>query len=498
MNGGRVKGRQKPVAIVDIGSNSIRLVVYDGAERTPLPMFNEKAVCALGLGMGESGRLNPDGVTMARRAIGRFVRLARAMEVERLDVLATAAVRDASDGKDFVRDLEARHDIKVRVLSGGQEAKLAALGVLCGVPQAEGIVADLGGGSCELILVGDGKTGAHVTMPLGVLRLSEASDGNRQRAADIVDTHLSGIDWLKEGRGRALYASGGAWRSVARICIAQSHHPIRILDNYSLDRADAERLADLISRMGRKSLEKVPGISKKRLPALPLAALVLGKILQAVQPSRLIFSVYGLREGEFFRHLPTKVQEEDPLLAACRTMARQAGRFPEHGKEILDWMAPLFPDETAAQQRIRHAACLLGDVFWSEHPDYRASQAFLRVLRLPFVGLGHQDRARMALMIHTRYQGAEDNHAAQDALAMLDGEADLRRVRAVGHALRLAHTLTGGVPDLLRRTRLVVSPSELALELPEDDAALLPDVADRPFDRLARAVGAQQFVVRVG
>ncbi len=497
MSGGRAKPQHKPVAIIDIGSNSIRLVVYDTGARTPLPMFNEKVVCGMGKGMGATGRLDPEGAVMAHRALARFVRLARAMRVERLDVLATAAVRDASDGADFVRRVERDLDVQIRVLSGGQEAKLAALGVLCGIPDADGLVADLGGGSCELVVVGDGKTGKHVTMPLGVLRLMEGSGGSRGKAADLIDRHLDALDWLDAGRGKALYVVGGAWRSVARLCIAQAQHPIRILDNYRLPRDEALGMIDLISRMGRKSLEKVPGISKKRLPSLPMAALLLEKILVKVEPERLIFSVYGMREGQFFKQLPAKLRDEDPLLSSCRRLARAAGRFPEHGKEILDWMTPLFAGETRDQRRIRHAACLLGDVFWNEHPDYRANQAFLRVLRLPFVGLGHQDRARLALMIHTRYRGSDDNHVVRDALAMLDDDADLKRVQAVGWALRLAHVLTGGVPDLLRRTGIGLADDTLTLDLPACDPALNVEPIDRSFEKLARALGARDILARV-
>lgn len=487
--------RPRPVAIIDIGSNSIRLVVYDGQQRTPLPLFNEKAVCALGEGLGASGRLNPVGVEMARRAIARYVRLSQAMNVERLDILATAAVRDASDGKEFVHALERELDVEIRTLSGGQEAKLAAQGVLCGIPSAEGIVADLGGGSCELVVVGEGRTFKHVTLPLGVLRLSEASGGSRAKATDIITGHLADLDWLSEGRGKALYASGGAWRAVARLCIAQSHHPLRILDNYAVERAEAERLMELIASQSRKSMEKVPNISRKRVGMLPMAALLLGKILQAVKPTRLVFSVYGMREGQFFKTLPNKVQEEDPLLAACRNMARSAGRFEEHGREILDWMNPLFPDESPAQRRIRFAACLLGDVFWNEHPDYRAQQAFLRTLRIPFVGVEHPERARLAMTLFTRYNGVEDDHAVCTAVSMLSDD-DLRRARAIGLALRLAHGLTGGVPDLVRKTTLAIDGKTVVLTVPINDPALCCDATDRPFDRLAKAVGCESFEVR--
>lgn len=487
--------RQKPVAIIDMGSNSIRLVVYDGNQRMPLPLFNEKAVCALGQGLGASGQLNPEGVEPAYRAVTRFVTLARAMDSERLDILATAAIRDAADGEAFVRRLERDLDVKVRVLSGGQEAKLAAQGVLCGIPSASGIVADLGGGSCELVEVGQGRTGKHVTLPLGVLRLTEASGGNKARAADIIAGHLSGLDWLSEGRGRSLYASGGAWRAVARVCIAQSHHPLRILDNYAIERSEAERLMDLIASQSRKSIEKVPNVSKKRVASLPMAALLLGRILQTVKPVRLVFSVYGLREGQFFKHLPASLQQEDPLLAACRRMAQSAGRFVEHGSEILDWMSPLFPDETPAQRRIRYAACLLGDVFWNEHPDYRAQQGFLRTLRISFVGVEHPERARLAMMIFTRYNGSEDDHAVASAIGMLSDD-DLKRARTVGLALRIAHGLTGGVPDLVRRTSLAIEDRTLVVRVPADNPAL-SDVADRPFDRLAKGVGCDAVAFRL-
>lgn len=204
----KIKRRQEPVGIIDIGSNSIRLCVYDGAARVPVPLFNEKAVCALGLGMGKSGMLNPEGMEQAMAAVGRFVALSRAMEVERLDILATAAVRDATDGPDFVSQLEHRYAVEVKVLSGGQEAKAAAMGVLCGTPDADGIVADLGGGSLELVTVQNGDFGDHVTMPLGVLRLAEAAGDDRAKADEVITKYLKKVPFLEQGQGRALYAVG--------------------------------------------------------------------------------------------------------------------------------------------------------------------------------------------------------------------------------------------------------------------------------------------------
>ncbi|MEW5729337.1 MAG: Ppx/GppA family phosphatase [Pseudomonadota bacterium] len=489
----KFKVRQEPVGIVDIGSNSIRLCVYDGAFRVPIPLFNEKAVCGLGQGLGATGRLNPQGVEMALNTVGRFVELSRAMEVERLEILATAAVRDAEDGPAFVREIKRRFGVEVKVLSGGGEAKMAAMGVLCGTPDAEGIVADLGGGSLELVEVENGAFGNHVTMPLGLLRLAEASGDDRARAAEIVETHLKGLDWLSFGRGRNVYAVGGAWRSIARICIAQTHHPLTVLDNFSLDAREAMRIIDLVATQSKKSLASVPGVSKKRVPGLPLAALVLEKVVQAVQPERLIFSIYGMREGQFYRRLPEKLKAQDPLLAVCRQMALLNSRFPEHGDELMGWMAPLFAGETARDARLRHAACLVSDIFWNEHPDYRAEQAFLRILRLPFMGVGHRDRAAIALTVFHRYQGDEDNPHAQRAMALLDDDA-LKRCRITGLALRLAHTLSGGAPNLLRQTRLVADGADLILEVPDNPAFAIEN--DRTFDRLAKVMGCELLVFR--
>ncbi|MBF0130049.1 MAG: Ppx/GppA family phosphatase [Alphaproteobacteria bacterium] len=487
--------RERPVGIVDIGSNSVRMVVYEGMRRTPLPMFNEKAVCALGQGLERTGRLNPEGVVMAFLAVGRFARLAREMGVEQLNILATAAVRDAEDGGAFVAELERRCGVNVRVLSGAQEAELAALGVLCSIPEARGLVADLGGGSLELVMVSEGTFGDFATMPLGVLRLSDASGGDRAVASDLVDRHILKLGWLGEARGKTLYAVGGAWRALARVCISQAAYPLQVLDNFTIAQADALQVASTIARPSRKSLEKVPGVSVKRLAYLPQAALVLERLLLAVRPERVVFSIYGMREGEVYKRRPPRIRREDPLISACLHMVQCAGRFAEHGEELMDWTSPLFADETPSQRRLRRAACVLGDVFWNEHPDYRAEQAFLRVLRLPFMGLDHRDRASLALAVYIRYKGDDAGDPARQARQLLD-EEQFRRMNVLGLALRLGHTMSGGAPHLLRQTRLDPAPGHLVLTLRGRDPAFPPGVFERRLERLAAALGLRADIVR--
>ncbi len=484
------------LAIIDIGSNSIRLVVYDGLARTPIVLFNEKAVCALALGLESSGRLNPEGVDPALAAIGRFIRLARAMRAGTLDILATAAVREASDGASFAREIERRWRAPVSVLSGEEEARLAASGVLCAQPHADGLVADLGGGSLELVALDKGRIGnGAATLPLGLLRLGEASGDDPKRAEALIDKHFAKVDWLARQQGRQVFAVGGAWRSLARIGIEQTKHPLHVLDNFTLERAGAVDLLGLIARQSRKSLEKIPGLSRKRVPHLPLAALLLKKVIEHGRCSQLVFSVYGMREGQFYRRLPESLRSQDPLIAACEHMARQQGRFPAHGEELFAWMQPLFPREPAPQRRLRQAACLLGDLFWSEHPDYRAEQAFLRVIRLPVMGLDHRDRAALALAVYARYENGEEPEEVREVLGLLNDE-DERRARIIGLLLRLGHTVSGGVPGLLENTRLRHSGDALVLNVPESDPAFAPDLLDRRYDRLARLAGADRFEMR--
>jgi len=476
-------------AVVDIGSNSVRLVVYDAPTRLPIPMYNEKAQCALGKGLGQSGRLNPAGVECALKSIARFYGLAHAMGVETLDMVATAAVREAEDGPAFTKQVAALIDHDIQVLSGEDEAKYAALGLLMGVPDADGVIGDLGGGSLDLVGLEQGKFGKSATFGLGHLRLSEAADGDPERARAIVDETLSGLGWLKKVKGRTLYAAGGSWRAIARILIDQTSHPLHVVDNFTIDADTARGILHLISGAGRHSLEMIPGVPKKRIDTLPFAAAALEGMLNASQAERLQFSGFGMREGVLLSVLPDELRHQDPLVSACKTMSERTGRFSLHGREIRDWMAPLFPDESKAELRLRYAACLMSDIGWNEHPDYRAEHTFIRALRVPYAGLGHSDRALLAATLYVRQNGDLDDPLIRPILGLLD-VGQLSWIRVTGLALRLAHTISGSAPGLLSRTALIVDSENLSLHVDEKDrAALLSEAVERRLKTLGRALG---------
>jgi exopolyphosphatase/guanosine-5'-triphosphate,3'-diphosphate pyrophosphatase len=488
-------GNKPPrLAVVDVGSNSVRLVVFEGATRNPLPIFNEKAVLRLGRGLESTGSLSESAMADTLKILRRYHAIARAMGVEMMEVLATSAVREANNRADFVAQIKnTLPGIEVRVLSGSEEAALSAAGVLCGIPAADGVLADIGGGSLELVQIHAGRAGATATLPLGVIRLSERAHGDPGRARAVAEADLATVSWLGEGMGKDLYLVGGAWRALARIHITQTGYPLAIVHHYAIRREEARDLAGVIAGAGRRALERLPGVSRRRIDDLPFAAVVLRRLLRAAQPRRVVFSANGLREGWYWQRLPSQIQAEDPLLAAAREFAEQLGRDSNLPEILLDWTDPLFPEEDALSRRLRKAACWMSDIGSREHPEYRAEHAFFRVLRQPGVGLDHPTRAFLALAVALRYEAPSDAPFLGPARRLLD-VASANRAEVLGFALRLAYTLSAGTPALLAGARLAVNGRQLLLRLDENSGVFAGEAVLRRLDRLAQALGLEPAV----
>lgn len=485
------------VGVIDIGSNSIRLVVFDSLSRALQPIFNEKVLCGLGRGLERTRRLDEEGVTLALENLRRFAALARAMGVGRLEVLATAAVRDADNGRAFAATVKRRARLAVKVLSGDEEARLSALGVLSGMPDADGLMGDLGGGSLELVALERGRLGRHhATLPFGPLRLREFAGRGRGYLREMIDNALDELGWLGEVDGRSFYAVGGAWRALARLHMAHVGYPLRVIHHYMLPRGKAEDFADVIAHLGRDSLERISRVSRKRLEGLPYAALVLERLLKRARPKRLVFSGVGLREGCMFDLLPEAVRRRDPLIDGCEEVALRSARFAIGGETLFDWIEPLFARSPEATRRLRLAACLLGDIALAEHPDYRAEIAFLRVLRMPLTGVDHPGRAYLAIAVFTRYSGIAESDITGAAWQLLD-EEQLREAYVLGLALRLAFTLSGGAPDVLRRAHLRVERTKISLVIARAHRALVAEAVERRLAALAAAFDRKPAVVVV-
>lgn len=475
-------------AVVDLGSNSVRLVVFEGTGRNPMTVFNEKAVLRLGRGLETSGRLNDEGVAQALMVMRRYDAIARAMGAAPFEVLATAAVRDAINGPEFVGLLRDRmQGVPIRILSGEEEAEYAAAGVRCGIPGADGVLADIGGGSLEVVRLAAGRRGRAQTLRLGVIRLADRARNDPERARQIVDADLDTAPWLAEGEGRDLYAVGGAWRALARMHIARTGYPLTLVHHYTIGRDDMRDFATDIVESSRRALERMPGAPRRRLDDLPYAALVMRRLLRVTGARRVVFSANGLREGWYMGLLKPEVANEDPLLAAAEDYAARFSRDPALPAALFGWTTPLFTGESAPYARLRRAACWMSDIGVRDHPEYRAEQAFLRIVRQTGIGLDHHARVFLGVALAVRYEAEPDAAFMRPARDLLTA-ADRRQAEILGHALRLAYTLCAGTAALLSSTALDVGRT-LTLRLTEGGGVFEGEGVSRRLQRLADMLG---------
>ncbi|MCY4190365.1 MAG: Ppx/GppA phosphatase family protein [Rhodospirillaceae bacterium] len=480
----RSRYRATRIAVIDIGSNSIRLVAFEGAPRAPTPIFNEKVMCGLGRGMESSGRLNPGGVGLALDNLGRFVAAASAMGVARVSAFATAAVRDAEDGLEFITTLKKTLGLDVRVLSGEEEARLSAYGVVSGFANATGLVGDLGGGSLELVRVSAGAVHEMGTLPLGALRLNESMT-NGVTIGAIVKKSLGTLDWLDAAEGETLYAVGGAWRALAKVHMAQSGYSLRMIDGYGVSASAFTEFAKLLARQSDQALSKLPAISSKRTEAVRASSIVLRRVVKLARPKWIVFIARGVREGLLYEALDRQTRSLDPLLTSAAAFGQRFGRFTEVGPALSQWTDGLFPNDVPRRRRLRHAACELGDTGWFDHPDYRHRHAWGRILTSPLMGLDHGDRAFLALVAAARYRGGIEEDMRLMARNIGLDENEMRDARALGEVLRLGYTITAGQPDLLHDSRFVRTDTTLTLHLPEFGGDFIGNVVQKRFNDLA-------------
>ncbi|MBN8807378.1 MAG: Ppx/GppA family phosphatase [Sphingomonas sp.] len=478
-------------AIIDIGSNSIRLVVYQGPARLPATLFNEKVMAGLGKGLAESGRLSDESIAIAVATLDRFAALAREIEVTSLRTVATAAVREAANGR-VLLDAAAKIGLPVELMSGEKEAIAAGMGVLSAIPEADGIVGDLGGGSLELVRVKKGELRDRVSFPLGVLRVAAL----RQKGKGAIDRRVAKLldqsGWAGKGKGLPLYLVGGSWRSLARLDMHATRYPLPIIQQYAMTPDTIARLVRTVSHVGKGVLKEVPGVSSQRAPMLNDAAAVLAALLRHLKSERTVVSSFGLREGLLYEALDAETRAQDPLIVAARADGQRLGRFPEHGDLLDRWIAPLFED-TPAMKRLRLAACLLADVGWHANPEFRAERGIEIALHGNWVAIDARGRAIVAQALWTSLGGGNDSPPAIAALAT---PTDLKRAVQWGLAMRLGQRLSGGVAGPLERARLGEDGSALTLHLPGDDAALYGETVQRRHVALATACDRTPVLTR--
>jgi exopolyphosphatase / guanosine-5'-triphosphate,3'-diphosphate pyrophosphatase len=497
----RPRKRASSVAVIDIGSNSVRLVVYEQMARSLVTIFNEKALCGLGREVQSTGLMAEDAVAKALTSLRRFRALCKIQQVGRVYAIATAACRDARNGPDFIASAERICGTRIEILSGPREAKLSALGVVSGIHKPDGIVGDLGGGSLELIDVRRNRVRGGVTLPLGSLALQDLSHKSLKRAERIVSEKLSDVAQLKAGHGRTFYAVGGTWRSLARIHILQSGYPLKVMHGYSIPAADALDFARRLRRLvAADMLANIEVVADARRPLLTYAALVLEYIIRVAQPKTIVFSTFGVREGLLYEMLPQQERAKDGFLCAAQQLNKLLSRSARHAEELVAWTDRLVRvvrlRETEEDRRLRHAACLLSDIGWRVHPDHRGEETLSLITNGNFGSISHQGRAFVALSVFYRYAGLSEENEPPAQIRDLVTPAMDERARVLGAAFRVAHLISAARTGVLPATHFRTRGRKLMLVFEHRMVDLVADRVGSRFRQLARLVGRSGSIVR--
>jgi len=488
------QGRLKdltPVGVVDIGSNSVRLVVYEGLVRSPTVLFNEKILCGLGKGVAKTGHLNEAGVEQALRTLARFRVLCQQLGVVTLHALATAAAREAENGADFIARAEETIGVPVHVLSGRKEAIFAAYGVISSFHEPQGLVGDFGGGSLELVSVKPHVIGEGISLTLGGLRLKDMADSNIATAAKIARRTLRQTALIKASKRQVFYAVGGTWRNIAKLHMVVKHYPLPVMHHYEITPTELSAFLQRIAKGNVNTLRGIGSISKNRRQLLPYGATVLNELIHVIHPSRIIFSGAGMREGYLYDQLPENCRHEDALLAAAREMAILRARSPEHAQELTRWTADAFAvlgvEETPDERRCREAACYLSDIAWRIGPDYRGIEAASQIAFGLYNGIDHDGRLFAALAIFFRNQGLVDDKQAPPIIA-LASQHIRTRARLLGAIMRLSNIFCASTAGILPQLCWKKIGAKPTLEVPGSHAALIGERSHGRMQQLAKLI----------
>lgn len=481
------KARLERIGVIDVGSNSVRLVVFDGMARSPAYFYNEKVLCGLGAGMSETGRLSPGGWERAMRALHRFAALAERMELSGMIAVATAAVREASDGRAFCDQVERETGLTLHIASGSEEARLATQGVLLGWPEAEGLVCDIGGASVELAQVAGGEMVHGATSPLGPLKLADFDDAEKRDK--FLRKTAKALRKAVPDPAPRLFLVGGSWRAIARLDMERVNYPLKVLHGYEPPVGQLVETLDWIQEQDQARMSDMTGTSSARLSLVPLASLVLKELLRRIEPERVVISAFGLREGLLYRQMPEDMRGLDPLIEFCRHAEHQSARAPGFGDALATWLMPLFPDATERDRRLIQAASLLHDVNWRAHPDYRGEVSYESVTRANVAGIDHAERVFLGLALANRYKSSGPSGDDPARYGTLIAKERAAEAVILGRAMRLGAMVSGSSVGVLENARIAREGDALVLALRGNGREFGGEAVERRLQSLASKLG---------
>lgn len=473
------------VAVIDIGSNSVRLVIYDSLQRVQIPLFNEKILCGLAEGMEIKGLLSKTGVQQAKASFARFMHLCKLMEISHIFSFATSAVRDASDGKEFVNYLQKTHNVKIDVISGQEEAKYASLGAISTLNNANGIIGDLGGGSLELASVKNKEYKNCDSLPLGPLRVNGDKNLSRSELIEYIDYQLSKTFLNQIPPEQNFYPIGGAFRTLAKIHMDKKKYPLKVIHNYKASASSFVNTLEVISRMQALEFKKVEGVSSiKRAKHLPYAALISSRIINYAKIKNVIFCAYGVREGILYDKLQKNIKKSDPLICESIKISQRGTQSENYAQTLYQWLLPLFRNIKPEHERLVLAVCYLSDISCFENAGYRGELAYKRVLDSSLVGISHKQRMFMAVALYQRYNYSLKNLNLKKMKSLIN-EKSLERAQKLGLIIRLARSLSSSCEHVLDKTTINIKSKKLILKIDRQYSNLVGEAQEKRLRQLA-------------
>ena len=470
------------IAVIDIGSNSVRLVIYGKNGAYPAPLFDERSNCQLGAGLDETGVLASDRIAVALETLTRFAAVIRAMNTDRCYPVATAAVRRAVNGDEFCRPAETILGERIRVLSKKEEATYVARGLTLNVPAASGLVADLGGGSVEIVALKKGEIQHSVSLNYG--HLSTADE------AEII-TALTQIGWIKTFAAEQLFGVGGSFRALGLAFIERESYPLPVLHGLKVSNDKALALCnDFIQP--ESALEGVPFARRK---TMPMATRIIRAIINVSSVRRVIISGTSIRDGVLADNELNETQRADFLVAISQEIAGASFRFAGAADALKHFLRPLTIGRKPRFARLLYVACDLADMCWREHTDMRGDLAARQILGLPVNCITHKQRLWLAVALYHRYVGLKQNKPQPEEMERLLSARRRAEAVTVGLALRFALIFSAGTCDYLKNIRLECQSDVMRLHIDTSVRDLFDAHCQRRFKDFAASADCSTEVI---
>ena len=470
------------VAVIDIGSNSVRLVIYGKNGAYPSPLFDERSNCQLGAGLESTGEIATDRIADALTKIARFAEVIRAMQVDTVYPVATAAVRRASNGDAFKIPAEAILGQPIQVLSQQEEATYVSRGLTLNIPKASGLVADLGGGSIEIVELKKGGVLNSISLNYGHLSTADEAE---------IAAALGAIDWIKRAKAKQLFGVGGSFRALGSAFFVHEKYPLPVLHGTKIGSDKVLALCDGFTA----AVPDLDGVPLARRQTMPMAGKIIRSLVHMSGVKRLVVSGTSIRDGVIAINELKPEQRADFLVAISQEIALATGRFAGASDALKNFVLPLALVGSKASQRLINVACNLADICWHEHSDLRGDIAARRVLGLPVNCMTHKERVWLSVALYHRYVGLKRNKPRPRGLDSLLGRRHVIEATTIGLALRFALIFSAGTTTHLNHIRLECLPGKIRLHIAATARDLFDSACQRRLNALAASAKSDAEVV---